>query len=375
MDGKASRPLNSTMFFDGGRTAALDGRPAGGCPPQLLHAYQELITGDRFSWTAHHRFVRPLGSGGQGVVFLAERRGADAFTMPVALKFFTPDRYPSAHAYDEAMRHAASVAARVAQIQQDNLLDVHNLVDRNRIRVMEMEWVDGYDLSRLLTHDMLQQTYERVSARRWEYLTNVVFAHTEYHPRFKPGIAMAIVRGCLAGLAALHRQDIVHGDLKPANIMIKRTGTAKLIDIGSAHALNDPPATRMCTPTAAAPEVLEGGDSTPRSDLASLGYVLIEMLSGRPPFEMNMGYRDLLDAKRSLPRRLHEYLPDEVTRNELLMNFCRQLTSPDPMTRFPDAEAADLYSNGAASFHRQLIKGDLASEFENELRLWLGDLA
>lgn len=90
---------------------------------------------------------------------------------------------------------------------------------------------------------------------------------------------------------------------------------------------------------------------------------------------MNMGYRDLLDAKRSLPRRLHEYLPDEVTRNELLMNFCRQLTSPDPMTRFPDAEAADLYSNGAASFHRQLIKGDLASEFENELRLWLGDLA
>ncbi len=43
------------------------------------------------------------------------------------------------------------VAARVAQIQQDNLLDVHNFVDRNRIRMMEMEWVDGYDLGRLLT--------------------------------------------------------------------------------------------------------------------------------------------------------------------------------------------------------------------------------
>ena len=373
MDGMSSRPLNSTMFFDGGRTAATSEK-TGGCPPQLLHAYQELVSGDRFSWTAHHRFMRQLGSGGQGIVFLAERRGADGFTMPVALKFFSPDRFPSAVAYDDAMRHAASIAARVAQVQQDNLLDVHNLVDRNRIRVMEMEWIDGYDLSQLLTREMLQRTFDRVSTRRWDYLTNVVFAHTDFHPRFKPGVAMAIVRGCLAGLASLHRLDIVHGDIKPSNIMIKRAGTAKIIDIGSAHATNNPPLTRMCTPTAAAPEVLEGGDSTPRSDLASLGYVLIEMLSGRPPFEMNTNYKDLLDAKRSLPRRLHEFLPDEVTRNELLMNFCRQLTSPDPDKRFPDAEAADLYSNGAASFHRQLIMGDLASEFENELRLWLEDL-
>ena len=62
----------------------------------------------------------------------------------------------------------AQVAARVAQIQQDNLLDVHNFVDRNRIRMMEMEWVDGYDLSRLLTHEMLERTRERVSNRRWE---------------------------------------------------------------------------------------------------------------------------------------------------------------------------------------------------------------
>ena len=44
----------------------------------------------------------------------------------------------------------AAVAARVAQIQQDNLLDVHNFVEQRRIRIMEMEWIDGYDLSRLL---------------------------------------------------------------------------------------------------------------------------------------------------------------------------------------------------------------------------------
>jgi serine/threonine-protein kinase len=44
------------------------------------------------------------------------------------------------------------------------------------------------------------------------------------------------------------------------------------------------------------------------------------------------------------------------------------------MRRFPSAEAADLVKEGAASFHRQLIKGDLASEYENEIRLWLEEL-
>jgi serine/threonine-protein kinase len=56
------------------------------------------------------------------------------------------------------------------------------------------------------------------------------------------------------------------------------------------------------------------------------------------------------------------------------MNFCRGLVAPDPLRRFPSAEAADLVKEGAASFHRQLIKGDLASEYDNEIRLWLEEL-
>jgi serine/threonine-protein kinase len=67
-------------------------------------------------------------------------------------------------------------------------------------------------------------------------------------------------------------------------------------------------------------------------------------------------------------------LPREVVCNELLMTLIRSLVAPDPTLRFPSAEAADLVKEGAANFHRQLIKGDLASEYENELRLWLGEL-
>jgi len=343
-------------------------------PEDLLGHYRAITARGRLSWTGHIRLEKLLGAGGQGVVYLMHRRGADRFTLPVAIKIFSPERYLDARSYDVAMCRIAQVAAKVAQIQHDNLLYVHNFVDRNRIRMMEMEWVDGYDLRRLLVPSMLARVSSRVSQRRWDYINRVVVTEGPQHPRIKPGVAVAIVRDCLAALAALHREEIVHGDVKPSNIMLKRTGTAKIVDIGSAFELDDLPAIRTCTPAYAAPEVLEGNECTPRSDLASLGYVLIEMLAGRPLFSGLTGCRELLEAKRSLPHRLHEILPEDLTVNELLMNFCRGLIAPDPMRRFPSAEAADFVKGGAAAFHRQLVISDLASEYGNEIRVWLEEL-
>jgi len=336
--------------------------------------YRTIIEQESFGWTAYHRLIRPLGSGGQGVVYLSQRRGTDNFTLPVALKIFSPERYGDDRSYDDAMGRIAQVAAKIATIQQDNLLDVHNWVERHRIRFMEMEWVDGYDLDRLLSHEMRERTRQRVSNRRWEYLNNVIVTDGPQQSRLKPGIAIAVLRECLAALAALHREGIVHSDIKPSNIMLKRTGNAKIIDIGSAFDMENAPVRRSCTPTYAAPEVLEGAESSPRSDLCSLGYVLIEMLSGTPPFVAQTNFRELLEAKRMLVQKLHERLPREVVCNELLMSLVRSLVAPDPSLRFPSAEAADMVKEGAANFHRQLVKGDLASEYENEIRLWLEEL-
>ncbi len=366
--------MSTTTFIEGSATRTWGGKPATRCSDDLLARYQQILEEKRLSWTEHHHLISLLGSGGQGVVYLTERRGTDNFTLPLALKIFSPEHYVDERAYDEAMGRMAEVAARVAQIQQDNLLDVHNWVDRSRIRMMEMEWVDGYDLARLLTRGMLEQLQSRVSTKRWNYINQVIVTAGAMQPRVKPGVAIAIVRDCLAALAALHREGIVHGDLKPSNIMLKRTGNAKIVDLGSAFDLEKAPARRSCTPAYAAPEVLEGGECTARSDLAGLGYVLIEMLAGVPPFAGLTNYRDLLEAKRFLAQRLPHVLPHEVVCNELLMSFCRGLIAPDPMRRFPSAEAADLVKEGAASFHRQLIKSDLASEYDNEIRLWLEEL-
>ncbi len=366
--------MSTTVLHHDPPTISAAGDAGSACPEELLSRYGEILSAPRLNWTVYHTLARRLGSGGQGVVYLTERRGTDNFTLPVALKIFSPERFESEELYAEAMHRIAAVAARVAQIQHDNLLDVHNFVEQRRIRIMEMEWIDGYDLSRLLAPDLIEQTRASVGADRWRYLNDVIVTAGPRQSRLKPGPAIAIVRECLAALAALHREGIVHGDVKSANIMVKRTGNAKIIDIGSAHAIDEAPPARTCTPAYAAPEVLEGRGNTPRSDLASLGYVLVEMLAGQPPFAGLTSLADLLEAKRTLANRLPQILPADVTCNQLLMDFCRGLIAADPAKRFQGAEDADLEKRGAAAFHRQLIVGGLASEYENEIRAWLDDL-
>ena len=91
---------------------------------------------------------------------------------------------------------------------------------------MEMEWIDGFDLRRLLKPSLLLQVQGKVSNRQWSYINDVIVTEGPRQSRLKPGIVAAIIRECLSGLAALHREEIVHADIKPANIMLKRTGNA-----------------------------------------------------------------------------------------------------------------------------------------------------
>ena len=340
----------------------------------LTRSYERLTDQQKISWTGHHHMLKLLGRGGQGVVYLTEHRGTDGFTVPVAMKLFSPERYACVESYAEAMGRVASIASRVALIQHDHLIDVQNFFERNRIRIMMMEWVDGFDLRELMDNHLLRALHNQVKPDRWQYINEVITTEGVQQTRFKPGIAVAIVRDALAALAALHREGIVHGDIKPANIMLKRSGHAKLIDMGSAMDFRDPPNERECTPMYAPPEVLKKRMVSPQSDLASLGYVLVELLSGMNPFGRQRSLRELLAFKNDLPSRLDQILPDEVLRNELLMNFLNGLIAPDPKLRFVDAEAAEHVEKGAAAFHRQLVLGDMATEYDNDIRVWLEEL-
>ena len=290
-----------------GKTCAFVEQKVSTATADLQQRYNNLIRDRRVHWTTYHVFERQLGSGGQGVVYLSARKGADGFHLPVAMKILSPERFACPQNYQSAMERMARVASRVATIQHDYLLDVYDFVDRSNIRVMVMEWIDGLDLRQLMNSSRLL-LLEQSAGSRWDYMQRVIATHGPQQTRFKAGVAVAIVRDCLAALSALHRAKIVHGDVKPANIMLKRTGHTKLIDIGSAFEMETPPPVRTCTPAYAAPEVLEGGHCTPQSDLASLGYVLVEMLSGRPCFAPNLGFGAsddcLIFCKSCYPRKL-----------------------------------------------------------------------
>lgn len=341
----------------------------------LVARYEEIAWADDIRWDTRFRKQRLLGAGGQGAVYLAERLGADGFVRPVALKVFSPESYLSDQAYLDDMPRVAQVSARVALIQCDNVVDIHDFIERSGIRLMVMEWLDGYDLCEVLKQSMLDRTRETIGAERWQYVDRVIVTMGPVQPRLKPGVAIAVLRDCLAGLAALHRAGIVHGDLKPANIMLTRTGNAKIIDIGSAIDLRQESPRRVWSPAYAAPEVLEGGEATPQSDLASLGYVLVEMLAGRPLFEGLSTLAELIKAKAVLDQGLPDLLPSEVSCNDLLLNLCRGLIAPNPADRFSSAQAADVGRKGAADFHRQLVKVNLASEYDHDIRAWLEPLA
>ena len=366
--------MATTTFFDASITRSWNGTHAGQCSQVLLENYANIIQQQQHERHEKLTFSKMLGVGGQGVVYLTNRQGTDGFELPIAVKIFSPERFHGEESYHNAMRLLAQVSSRVSKIQHNNLLDILNWIETTGIRLMEMEYIDGFDLNELLRNEMLDHIRRRVNDREWHHLREVIVTHGHSHPRLKPGIAIAITQECLSALGALHREGIVHGDIKPSNIMLKRTGNAKIIYLGSAFEIANPPAKTTCTPLYAAPEVLSGEKPTHLSDLASLGYLVVEMLSGVVPFDPRSNHKDLLEAKHFLAQKLPNFLPAEVVSNELLMNFCRKLVASDPAKRFQSAESANYLHDGAAGFQRQLVRGNLTSNFDNDIRVWLSHL-
>ena len=363
--------MSTTSFIDSSITKTWNGSHSNQCSQAQLENYANIIQRQQHERLEKLTFTRMLGVGGQGVVYLTHRQGTDGFELPIAVKIFTPERFNGEESYNKAMRLMAQVSSRVSKIQHNHLLDILNWIETNGIRLMEMEYIGGFDLNELLRNEMLDHIRARVNDREWQHLREVIVTHGHSHPRLKPGIAIAITQECLSALGALHREGIVHGDIKPSNVMLKRTGNAKIIDLGSAYELANPPDKTTCTPLYAAPEVLAGEKPTPLSDLASLGYLVIELLSGVVPFDPRSNHKDLLEAKHLLAQKLPNILPAEVVSNELLMNFCRKLVASDPAKRFQSAESANYLQDGAAGFQRQLVRGNLASSFDNDIRFWL----
>jgi serine/threonine protein kinase len=356
-------PLDGQTIDGGSTDARVNRAPAAG-------ATAAEPTGE-LCWNARYRIGRCLGRGAQGVVYLAEREGVDGYSTHVALKVFHRPAGWSAEEYLSEMRRLAQQGSYVSQIQHDNVISIRDFVALGENRVMVLEWIDGIDLSQLLSLQRLKRLTRDLPDRVRQHLFDVIVKEGRDHCSLKPGIAVDILRGCLAGLAALHNRGIVHCDLKPSNIMIKRTGTKKIIDIDSSSVLESRAKYRRGTPYYMAPEQLSDGVVLLQSDIASLGYVLIEMLTGQMLFSHCTTTQQLLDAKRNLPARLYQILPMDAQRDPILSELIRKMVAVDPRDRFPDADAAGFGRAGAARFERHLVKTNLSADYDRELAWWL----
>lgn len=173
------------------------------------------------------------------------------------------------------------------------------------------------------------------------------------HPKPELEAVRGIVEQIARGLLAFHRKEMLHQDLRPANIMIDTTGTVKIIDFGSTRVSGVAEASAVAvaneilgTAQYTAPEYFLGESGTPRSDIYSLGVIAYQMLTGRLPYGADMAraktraqqrkvaYVTALDEQRELPVWLDAALrksvhPDPGKRYDELSEFVYDLRTPN----------------------------------------------
>jgi serine/threonine protein kinase len=246
-----------------------------------------------------------LGRGAMGVTYKA--LDVD-LQCPVVLKVIN-EKYLG----DESARLRFLREARAAaRIRHQNVASVFHLGRIGANYFYAMEFVEG-------------QTLENLMRRSG---------------RLEVKLALEVVTQVAAGLAAVHKKDLVHRDIKPSNIMVNLenpgTVTAKIIDLGLAKTVNDAgsqtaisiPGGFAGTPEFASPEQFAGVGLDIRSDLYSLGLVLWKMVTGHALFKGSPAELMYLHQHAQLPLKQLEDVPQPV------VVLLEMLLEKDPGRRF-----------------------------------------
>ncbi len=235
----------------------------------MAHA-QEVLSG-------RYQLLDVLGRGGMGVVYRATDR---VLNRTVAVKVLAIDRAqePTFIArFEREARAAAALSHRNIVAMYDSGLD-------GDARFIVMEFVSGPSLSQLVRQRGPLPAEDAVQ------------------------IACQVA----GALAAAHRAGIIHRDIKPANVMVDDAGTVKVLDFGIARAAGSTSLTQAAILGSApyiAPEVTRGQRADERSDIYSLGCLLYELLTGRPPFAGELPAAIMHQHNTATPRAPRELDP------------------------------------------------------------------
>lgn len=194
----------------------------------------------------------------------------------------------------------------VAAIDHENVLKIYDVGEDRGYHYMVLELLKGKNLLDLIEH----APEKRLPAEE----------------------ALRYVQQAARGLAAAHRKNLVHRDIKPQNLVVEPDGTLKIVDFGlAAEAEGAFSGGRLGTPHYMSPEQCRGENASAKSDIYSLGITLFHMVVGHPPFAGKQTKEEIiaehLKGHRLEPERFRKDLPRSVG------DLVRRMTRMEPAAR------------------------------------------
>ena len=363
--------LTTKEYTDGSESQAVNGKGM----HQLIANYRSIIDAKAIYYPVAYRFVKELGRGRQGVVYLGLRQGARGSVTRHAIKIFDPSIYPNAKKYWTDMGRIAVQTSKLQTLNSPNLVAPDIYEEYNGIGYVQMESINGVGMRFLLDGSHLERARQNSTPEEWASFTDVIFRIKDGRVAIQPGVVIYIMRRVLRALESLHDAGYIHCDVKPANIMIDQLGYVKLIDYGRATLVNEKVTFLLGTPVYMAPEMHRREQSIIASDLFTVGLVILEMLRGEPLIgKSGLTEAALLNEKMTICDRLHELLPDHVRQNEVFVSVLRRFLDPDPSRRYANAQEAESGKDGLLLVHRQLALAGKDTEYGRELEKYLSKL-
>jgi eukaryotic-like serine/threonine-protein kinase len=236
---------------------------------------------------SHYRILERIGAGGMGEVYRAHD---DRLQRDVAIKILPADSLANVGPRNNLLREARSASA----LNDPHICTIYEVGEVNGQAFIVMELIEGRSLKELIPSGGLP-----------------------------PGLVGRYGTQIASALAHAHDHNIIHRDVKTANVVITPSGQAKVLDFGLAKrpkgneiaeaTLSMPTVTQPGTVTGTlaymAPEVLRGEEADARSDVWALGVALYEMATGRLPFSGKTGYELSAAILRESPAPLPSQIP------------------------------------------------------------------
>jgi len=252
-----------------------------------------------------YKIIERIAAGGMGEVY----RAVDLeLERDVAIKCVRPELSD----LEEATKRFRAEARTLARLSHSNIATIYRFFAEGDRLFLVMEFIDGKPFGEMIVG----------------------------HGFIPHDQAVGLVQEALIGLGYAHKNNIVHRDIKPGNLMVDAEGTVKVLDFGIAHLVGGTRLTRVGsvvgTPAYMSPEQILGKDIDQRTDLYSIGVVLYEMLSGKLPYAANSDFELMRAHLEEVPRPMSGLSKNEVP--VPLQETVERALAKDTTERFQSAD-------------------------------------